>query len=125
MALARVMILMIVIYAGFVIPAPEMHPWFSWIRWINPVFYTFESLIANEFHGRSFECSQFIPGYPSLFGNAFICSVPGSVAGARTVSGDLFIYAQYRYKYSHEWRNLGILSGFGRSSLVYISLPRN
>jgi ABC-type lipoprotein export system ATPase subunit len=112
MALAGLMILIIVIYAGFVIPAPEMHPWFSWLRWINPLFYTFESLIANEFHGQSFECSQFIPGYPSLSGDAFICSVPGSVAGARTVSGDSFIYAQYRYSYSHEWRNLGILIGF-------------
>jgi ABC-type multidrug transport system ATPase subunit len=112
MALAGLMILVIVIYAGFVIPAPEMHPWFSWLRWINPLFYTFESLISNEFHGQSFECSQFIPGYPSLSGNAFICSVPGSVAGARTVSGDSFIYEQYRYSYSHEWRNLGILIGF-------------
>ncbi|KAE8421218.1 ABC-2 type transporter-domain-containing protein [Aspergillus pseudocaelatus] len=112
MALAGLMILIIVIYAGFVIPAPEMHPWFSWLRWINPLFYTFESLISNKFHERSFECSQFIPGYPSLSGDAFICSVPGSVAGVRTVSGDSFIYAQYRYSYSHEWRNLGILIGF-------------
>ncbi|KAF7183039.1 hypothetical protein CNMCM7691_002874 [Aspergillus felis] len=77
MALAGLMILIIVIYAGFVIPAPEMHPWFSWLRWINPLFYTFESLISNEFHGRRFECSQFIPGYPSLSDDAFICSVPG------------------------------------------------
>ncbi|KAF7167165.1 hypothetical protein CNMCM5623_000572 [Aspergillus felis] len=91
MALAGLMILIIVIYAGFVIPAPEMHPWFSWLRWINPLFYTFESLISNEFHGRRFECSQVIPGYPSLSDDAFICSVPG---------------------YSHEWRNLGILIGF-------------
>ncbi|KAE8366440.1 ABC-2 type transporter-domain-containing protein [Aspergillus caelatus] len=112
MALAGLMILIIVIYAGFVIPAPEMHPWFSWLRWINTLFYTFESLISNEFHERSFECSQFIPGYPSFSGDAFVCSVPGSVAGVRTVSGDSFIYAQYRYSYSHEWRNLGILIGF-------------
>lgn len=112
MAFAGLMILILVIYAGFVVPTPEMHPWFSWLRWLNPLFYTFESLISNEFHGQNFECSQFIPGYPTLSGDAFICSVPGSVAGARTVSGDSFIYAQYRYSYSHEWRNLGILIGF-------------
>lgn len=100
------------IYTGFVIPVPEMHPWFSWVRWINPLFYCFEGLIANEFHGREFECSQFIPGYPTLPGDSFICSVPGSVAGTTTVSGDAFIYAQYRYSYSHEWRNLGILIAF-------------
>jgi ABC-type multidrug transport system permease subunit len=59
MSMAGVIVLAIVIYTGFVITAPEMAkiPWFSWIRWINPIFYTFEALIANEFHGRRFECS--------------------------------------------------------------------
>ncbi|KKK17140.1 ATP-binding cassette transporter [Aspergillus rambellii] len=114
MSMAGVIVLAIVIYTGFVIPAPQMAhiPWFSWIRWINPIYYTFEALIANEFHGRRFECSQFVPAYPSLSGDSFICSVRGSVAGERTVSGDDYIYSQYRYTYAHEWRNLGILIGF-------------
>ncbi|KAE8149283.1 ABC-2 type transporter-domain-containing protein [Aspergillus avenaceus] len=114
MAMAGVMVLAIVIYTGFVIPVPQMHdvPWFSWIRWINPVFYTFESLIANEFHGRQFTCSQFVPSYPNLSGDSFICSVRGASAGQRTVSGDAFIQSQYTYTYAHEWRNLGILIGF-------------
>ncbi|GAB1196369.1 hypothetical protein APSETT444_005638 [Aspergillus pseudonomiae] len=114
MAMAGVLVLAIVIYTGFVIPVPQMHdiPWFSWIRWINPIFYTFESMIANEFHGRQFICSQFVPSYPSLSGDSFICSVRGAVAGERTVSGDAFIESQYRYTYAHEWRNLGILIGF-------------
>ncbi|KAE8309870.1 ABC-2 type transporter-domain-containing protein [Aspergillus transmontanensis] len=114
MAMAGVLVLAIVIYTGFVIPVPQMHdiPWFSWIRWINPIFYTFESMIANEFHGRQFICSQFVPAYPSLSGDSFICSVRGAVAGERTVSGDAFIESQYTYTYTHEWRNLGILIGF-------------
>lgn len=112
MAFAGVMILAIVIYTGFVVPEPEMHPWFSWIRWINPLFYGFESLIANEFHGRQFKCSTFVPSYPTLSGDAFICQVQGAVAGQRTVSGDTFIKQQYNYSYSHEWRNLGILIAF-------------
>ncbi|PWY83072.1 ATP-binding cassette transporter [Aspergillus sclerotioniger CBS 115572] len=114
MAMAGVIVLAIVIYTGFVIPTPQMSaiPWFSWIRWINPIYYTFEALIANEFHGRRFTCSQFIPGYPSLSGDSFICSVRGSVAGERSVSGDAYIQTQYSYTYAHEWRNLGILIGF-------------
>lgn len=114
MSLAGVMVLAIVIYTGFVITAPEMSkvPWFSWIRWINPVFYTFESLVANEFHGRHFDCSQFVPGYPHLTGDTFICAVRGAVKGERTVSGDAYIEAQYSYSYAHEWRNLGILIAF-------------
>ncbi|KAJ5975960.1 hypothetical protein N7481_009667 [Penicillium waksmanii] len=121
MSMAGVIVLAIVIYTGFVITAPEMAkvPWFSWIRWINPVFYTFEALVANEFHGRRFECSQFIPGYPSLSGDSFICAVRGAVAGERTVSGDAYIETQYSYSYAHEWRNLGILIGFW---IFFISL---
>lgn len=121
MSMAGVIVLAIVIYTGFVITAPEMSkvPWFSWIRWINPVFYTFEALIANEFHGRRFECSQFIPAYPNLPGNSFICAVRGAVAGERTVSGDAYIQTQYQYSYGHEWRNLGILIGFW---IFFISL---
>lgn len=114
MSLAGVIVLAVIIYTGFVITVPEMSsiPWFSWIRWINPVFYTFEALIANEFHGRQFECSQFIPAYPSLTGDSFICAIRGAVAGERTVSGDAYIETQYTYTYAHEWRNLGILIGF-------------
>lgn len=114
MSMAGVMVLAIVIYTGFVIPTPQMSdiPWFSWIRWINPVYYTFEAMIANEFHGRQFECSQFVPAYPNLSGDSFVCAVRGSVAGERTVSGDEYIYSQYRYSYDHEWRNLGILIAF-------------
>ncbi|KAL3480136.1 ABC-2 type transporter-domain-containing protein [Aspergillus californicus] len=114
MSMAGVLVLAIVIYTGFVIPTPQMSdvPWFSWIRWINPVYYTFEAMVANEFHGRRFECSQFVPAYPSLSGDSFVCAVRGSISGERTVSGDEYIYSQYRYSYDHVWRNFGILVAF-------------
>jgi len=112
MALSGVLVLAIVIYTGFVLPVSYMHPWFSWIRWINPLFYAFEIMVANEFHGRRFTCSQFVPAYSPLVGDSFICSTRGAVAGERTVSGDAFIAEQYGYYYSHVWRNFGILLGF-------------
>lgn len=122
MAFAGVMVLAIVIYTGFVIPGPQMHPWFSWIRWINPVFYAFEALVANEFHGRLFTCSQFVPAYPQLSGDTFVCAARGAIAGQRSVSGDNFIQTQYNYSYAHEWRNLGILIAFWIFFLVlYLS----
>jgi ABC-type multidrug transport system ATPase subunit len=112
MALSGVLVLAIVIYTGFVLPVSYMHPWFSWIRWINPLYYAFEIMVANEFHGRRFTCSEFVPAYTPLPGNSFICSTRGAVAGERTVSGDAFIAEQYGYYYSHVWRNFGILLGF-------------
>lgn len=112
MTLAGVLVLAIVIYTGFVIAVPQMHPWFSWIRWINPLFYAFEILIANEFHGREFTCSAIVPPYSPLQGDSWICSIVGAVAGRSTVSGDAFIAANYRYYYSHVWRNFGIIIAF-------------
>ncbi|KAJ4333725.1 hypothetical protein N0V87_007386 [Didymella glomerata] len=114
MALAGVLVLFLVIYTGFVIRIPSMHPWFSWIRWINPVFYAFEILVANEFHGVRYPCDQFIPmgpGYTQT-GNTFICSSQGAIAGQTFVSGDDFIAVAYEYSFSHVWRNFGILIGF-------------
>ncbi|KAF9769293.1 hypothetical protein IL306_013302 [Fusarium sp. DS 682] len=110
MMLAGIMVLALVIYTGFVIRVPQMVDWFGWIRWINPIFYAFEILIANEFHGRKFDCSSFVPSNPQ--GNSFICSTVGAVAGQRTVSGDAFIGTNYQYSYSHVWRNFGILLAF-------------
>ncbi|KAJ5385846.1 hypothetical protein N7509_008387 [Penicillium cosmopolitanum] len=110
MALAGIMVLCIVVYTGFTLPQPYMHPWLSWIRWINPIYYTFEALIANEFHGKDYSCGSIIPSYGT--GTNFICSTVGAVAGQDFVSGDAFIEQNYYYHYSHLWRNFGILIAF-------------
>lgn len=112
MALSGVLVLALVIYTGFAIRVPDMHPWFSWIRWINPIFYAFEILVANEFHGRNFTCSNIIPPFSPPVGDSWICNVAGAVAGQYTVSGDAFIATNYEYYYSHVWRNFGILWAF-------------
>lgn len=112
MALAGVMILALVVYTGFVLPRPSMHPWFEWIHYLNPIYYAFEILIANEFHGREFPCSQFIPSYADMSGKSFSCSASGSIAGETTVNGDRYIWLNYQYSYSHVWRNFGILIAF-------------
>lgn len=79
---------------------------------INPVYYAFEILLANEFHGRNFPCSEIIPPPQLAQGQSFICSVPGAVAGLRFVSGDAFIASAYGYTYQNVWRNTGILFVF-------------
>ncbi|KAG6123477.1 hypothetical protein E4U13_005964 [Claviceps humidiphila] len=112
MSISGVLVLALVIYTGFAIPVPEMHPWFSWIRWINPVFYAFEILVANEFHNRDFTCSDIVPPYSPNIGNSWVCNVAGAIPGQYTVSGDAFIATNYEYYYSHVWRNFGILIAF-------------
>jgi ATP-binding cassette subfamily G (WHITE) protein 2 (PDR) len=58
LAIAGVLILAIVIYTGYTIPKPYMHPWFKWLNYINPLAYAFEALMVNEFHGREFPCAR-------------------------------------------------------------------
>jgi ATP-binding cassette subfamily G (WHITE) protein 2 (PDR) len=118
MALAGVMVLALVIYTGFVIRVAQMHPWFSWIRWINPIYYAFEILVASEFHGRRFPCNNIVPPYQPSVGDSWICTVVGAVPGENTVSGDAYIETYYDYSWSHAWRNFGILIAFLIAFLV-------
>lgn len=116
MTIAGVLIMALIIYSGFTPTVPTMHPWFSWIRYISPVAYAYESLVINELSGRDFPCSGVVPNYPGFQQNQtdkpyFSCSVQGSVAGQLFVSGDAFMESSYQYYSSHLWRNLGILLG--------------
>ncbi|KAJ3454809.1 hypothetical protein MRS44_013409 [Fusarium solani] len=105
----------------------KMKVWFSWIRWINPMYYAFEILVANEFHGRQFICSNIIPPYTPLVGNSWICAATGAVAGQDYVSGDAFIAEQYQYYYSNVWRNFGILWAFliGFMAIYFVAIELN
>ncbi|KAI9742589.1 MAG: hypothetical protein M1818_003730 [Claussenomyces sp. TS43310] len=108
-------ILALVIYTGFAIPTADMHPWFRWINYINPIGYAFETLMINEFHGRSFPCSNFVPfgpGYGDVSGLERICTTPGATAGANFVDGTSYLRTSFRYEVSHLWRNYGIIIAF-------------
>ncbi|KAK4654368.1 Multidrug resistance protein [Podospora pseudocomata] len=114
---AAAIILALVIFTGFVIPIDYMPGWCRWINYIDPLAYSFESLMVNEFHGRNFTCTQFvpnlmIPGYGDISPANRACSAIGSIAGSSVVNGDDYINSAFRYYVSHKWRNFGILLAF-------------
>ena len=112
LAPAAVLMLAVIIYTGFVIPVPNMLGWARWINYIDPVAYGFESLMINEFAGRTFQCSSFVPAgpaYATAGGLNRICTTTGSVAGASVVSGTTYINTSFSYSESHKWRNLGLI----------------
>lgn len=78
MTFAGVLVLAIIIYTGFTIPRPYMHPRFKWISWINPVAYAFEAFLVNELHGQQCICSSFVPSYTNFGGTSFVCASPGA-----------------------------------------------
>ncbi|KAJ4289885.1 hypothetical protein N0V90_011218 [Kalmusia sp. IMI 367209] len=111
LAVAGLTVLPLAMYGGYVIPRPSMHPWFKWISYVNPIFYTVEALMAIEFHGRKAPCQSLIPSGPG-FENVNVanqvCTVVGAKPGSDFVLGDDYIGLSFDYYYSNIWRNLGI-----------------
>jgi ATP-binding cassette subfamily G (WHITE) protein 2 (PDR) len=109
MAPAAVLILAIIIYTGFALPVPNMRGWARWINYLDPVAYGFESLMINEFAGRTFACDAdaFVPAglaYANVSPTERVCGAVGAVAGSSVVSGTAYIQSSYEYYPSHKWR---------------------
>ncbi|CEL04031.1 Putative ABC multidrug transporter [Aspergillus calidoustus] len=102
----------LIMYTGYMIRKPEMHPWFVWIYWIDPLAYGFDALLSNEFHGKTIPCvlTNLVPSGPG-YENATTQSctgVGGAVPGRNYVLGDDYLNS-LSYDHSHVWRNFGIL----------------
>ncbi|KAF9771008.1 ZEB2-regulated ABC transporter 1 [Fusarium sp. DS 682] len=111
---ASLLILALVVFSGFVIPTDYMLGWCRWINYLDPVAYAFESLMVNEFSGRNFTCTDFVPsntvsGYENVRGLNRACSAVGSEPGSTVVNGDAFLNKSYKYYHAHKWRNVGII----------------
>lgn len=113
-ALAPTAVLMIalVIYAGYGIPTPYMLGLSRWINYIDPITYGFEAMMINEFHGRNYTCSRFVPEGLGYTDENQVCSAVVAVTGQGWVNGDSYIESAFEYKSPHMWRNIGIVAGF-------------
>ncbi|GAA5997309.1 uncharacterized protein JCM10292_000170 [Rhodotorula paludigena] len=106
----------LVMYAGYFIPTPSMRPWLKWIHYvIDPISYSYEAVLANEFHSLSLACSpdDVVPSGPSY--DAYpaeykTCALPGSSPGSLAVSGDTYLSLTYDFHFARIWRNLGVLA---------------
>lgn len=106
-------VLALIVHTGFVVPPAYMVPWFGWIKYVNPIYYAFESLMVNEFWDRSFPCANFVPqgpGYEGLDDSSRTCAAVGSSAGVDFVSGADYLRLSFGYEKTHEWRYVGCLS---------------
>lgn len=118
---AAILILDLVIFTGFIIPADYMLSWCRWLNYVDPLAYSFESMLVNEFSGRQFRCTEIVPspalGYTDVAPANQVCSVVGSVPGSLFVDGDRYLNLAFGYYASNKWRNLGILIAFMLFSL--------
>lgn len=106
------MIAALIMYNGYMIQKPLMHPWFVWIYWIDPLAYGFSAILANEFKGQILPCiaNNLVPngpGYTDLTYQA-CTGVGGALPGATFVTGEQYINS-LSYSEHNIWRNFGIL----------------
>jgi ABC-type multidrug transport system ATPase subunit len=89
-----------------------MHPWFAWIRWINPIYYSFEALMINELDGLTLEC---VPSQLAPFGSQQYatgpqgCGIAGAEPGSTRILGRAWANQALEFYKSHVWRNFGIV----------------
>jgi ATP-binding cassette subfamily G (WHITE) protein 2 (SNQ2) len=88
-----------------------MHPWLSWIRWLNPIYYSIEAVLSNELQGLVFECvpRQLAPFGPEYAGGPAGCAITGAAPGTTFVTGEAYLDAALQFSASHIWRNFGIV----------------
>ncbi|KAG8929230.1 hypothetical protein FRC02_005825 [Tulasnella sp. 418] len=121
-AVAGLSTITLVLYTGYVITRPTMIGALKWLTYIDPIRYSFEALMVNEFHGVEFECTQYIPAgpdYENINSQYKACTTIGSVPGSPTINGDRFIKLAYDYSHGNLWRNFGIIIAFFIGFLVW------
>lgn len=91
-----------------------MHPWLKWLIWINPVQYSFESLMANEFYNLRIQCEPpyIVPEGAGTSPSYQSCAIQGSQPGQTFVRGSDYIKTAFTYTRHHLWRNFGIIIGW-------------
>jgi ABC-type multidrug transport system permease subunit len=113
---------LLVIYTGYVIPKPLLlskYIWFGWIYYINPIGYSFEAVLSNEFTGRVMACApeQLVPQGPGIDPQYQGCALAGAQVNGKSVPGSAYLQTQYNYTWSHLWRNFGVVIAF---TVLYI-----
>eukprot|EP01132_Coremiostelium_polycephalum_P003857 gene3857-4808_t len=108
---ANVILIFMVTYTGYTIPYEKMHPWFQWFFWVNPFSYCFKSLMANEFKGQVYDCSESaIPAGPNYMNETFtpyrVCPVEGAIAGESFITGERYLDTNLNFKTSDRSLNV-------------------
>ncbi|KAI0404625.1 ABC-2 type transporter-domain-containing protein [Xylaria palmicola] len=111
-----------IIYTGYVIPKTQLlsqYIWFGWLYWVNPIAYSFEAVITNEFSGRDMQCApeQLVPQGPDAQPGFQGCSLPGATTNSALVTGHDYLQTQFNYARSNLWRNFGVVIAF---TILYI-----
>lgn len=95
-----------------IVQKPVMKPWFSWIMWIDPLYYAVEGMLGNELKGRVFPCEgpNLIPTGPGYVGGPGSCAGVGGSIGTSVNGSDYLKFL--RFSETTAWRNFGVIWAF-------------
>jgi len=107
----------LILYVGYVIPKQDLingSIWFGWLFYVNPISYSYESVLTNEFSNRVMECnpSQLVPQGPGVDPAYQGCSLTGSELGSTSVNGARYLESSFQFTRHHLWRNFGVVIAF-------------
>ncbi|KAJ5302211.1 hypothetical protein PENANT_c008G05003 [Penicillium antarcticum] len=113
---------LLIIYVGYVIPKQNLISdsiWFGWLFYVNPLSYSYESVLTNEFTGRTMQCapSQLVPQGPNVSPEYQGCALTGSTLGRTSVDGSQYLTTNFQFTRHHMWRNFGVIIAF---TVLYI-----
>ncbi|KAK5625343.1 hypothetical protein RRF57_001059 [Xylaria bambusicola] len=112
----------LIIYTGYVIPKTQLlskYIWFGWLYWVNPLSYSFEAVVTNEFSARTMQCApnQLVPQGPNAQPGFQGCSLRGAAINSAQVTGGDYLQEQFNYSRTNLWRNFGAVIAF---TVLYI-----
>lgn len=107
----------LILFVGYVIPKQSLIDgsiWFGWLFYVNPLSYSYESVLANEFADRTMDCapSQLVPQGPGVDPRYQGCALTGSRRGATSVGGSQYLETTFQFTRQHLWRNFGVVIAF-------------
>ncbi|KAJ5570242.1 ABC multidrug transporter atrF [Penicillium hispanicum] len=114
---------LLVLFVGYVIPKQTLISdsiWFGWLFYVNPISYSYEAVLANEFSNRRMHCApdQLVPSLNAggVAGHQG-CALTGSTENQSLVPGAQYLSANFEFTRSHLWRNFGVVIAF---TVLYI-----
>ena len=113
---------LLVLFVGYVIPKQTLISdsiWFGWLFYVNPISYSYEAVLTNEFSDRLMDCapSQLVPSHPGAVAGHQGCALTGSGVDQTSVPGAQYLTANFEFTRSHLWRNFGVVIAF---TVLYI-----
>ncbi|KAE8397213.1 ABC-2 type transporter-domain-containing protein [Aspergillus pseudonomiae] len=107
----------LILFVGYVIPKQGLIDgsiWFGWLFYVNPLSYSYEAVLTNEFSNRLMPCapSQLVPQGPGVDPRYQGCALTGSELGKADVAGSRYLEESFQFTRHHLWRNFGVVIAF-------------